>query len=661
MTAQKKTWGFDAKTIDKSVRPQDDFYRYANGRWLKGARMPADEARWGSFIILRHETEKKLKTILDSLTPHERHRKSLMGGTPGQLVRDFYQSGMDMKTRNRLGAKPLAKWQEKIGNISSHKELLEMIAEMHRLGVSVLWGTAVDQDSKNSEKYALHMFQGGLGLPDREYYLKDNPEFKRVRDAYVVHIKNVFTLLKKTPTETERSIKTIMDIETRLARISMKKEDTRDVEKTYHKKTLSELQHEATAINWKQYFSLIGVEKPPYLIVAQPGFLKNAGKLLNEIPLEMWKTYIEWHAVDGSASLLSEPFVKENFAFYGQVLTGSKKMKPLWRRALSGVNGAVGEALGKLYVARYFSLDAKKKMNVLVNNLFTAYKERIQKLDWMTPSTKKKALKKLSLMRRKIGYPSRFRTYRGLRIRPNEYFENNIRAAAYEHMRAMRKLKRPVDRNEWFMTPQTVNAYCNFNMNEIVFPAAILQAPFFDLSFDDAVNYGAIGYTIGHELTHGFDDQGSKFDGKGNMREWWTAHDRTRFEKKAHVLQKQFNQYKVTPDVSVNGKLTLGENIADVGGLAIAYDAYQKHLKKTGRKNIGGFTPEDRFFLGFAQQERELARPEFLKMIALNDPHSPAEFRVNGPLSNFGPFYETYQVKKGHRLFREPLYRAKIW
>ncbi|OGG42901.1 hypothetical protein A2841_02950 [Candidatus Kaiserbacteria bacterium RIFCSPHIGHO2_01_FULL_48_10] len=653
----KKTWGFDTHTIDKHVKPQDDFYRYANGAWLTKTRMPEDEARWGSFIILRHETEQKLRSILETLTK----RAHLPLGSPEQLVRDFFASGMDMKTRNWLGVEPLEKWRALIHNINSHEDLLEMIARMHIIGVGVLWGAMVDQDSKNSARYALHLFQGGLGLPDREYYLKDEPEFKRVREAYLRHIKNVLILLKKTPAEIDNWTKTIMEIETHLARISMKKEDTRDVEKTYHKKTLKTLQKETPAINWKRYFALIEAHALPYLIVLQPEFLKGTEKLLSGIPLEAWKMYLEWHLIDGSASALSEPFVEENFNFYGRVLTGSKKMKPLWRRALAAVNGTVGEALGKLYVAKYFTERAKRKMDLLVDDLFAAYAERIRHLDWMTPSTKKKALVKLKQMQRKIGYPSRFKTYAGLKVLPDDYFGNTVRAAEHEHVRTMRKLKRPVDRKEWFMTPQTVNAYCNFNMNEVVFPAAILQAPFFDLSFDDAVNYGAIGYTIGHELTHGFDDQGSKFDGTGNMKRWWTEKDRALFEKKAKILELQFNTYKVTPDVSVNGKLTLGENIADLGGLAIAYDAYQKRLKKTGRKMIAGFTPEERFFFGFAQQERELARPEFLKMLALNDPHSPAEFRVNGPTSNFEPFYETFKVKKGQKLYREPKERAKIW
>ncbi len=652
-----KKWGFDPKTMDTSVRPQDDFFKYANGEWIKKTKMPSDESRWGSFIILRHKTDKELKVILQELL----QKKRLKPGAPEQLVRDLYCSATDMKTRNAQGVKPLESWRTMIRAIKTTEELLTYISVSDRAGVSGVWNSYVDQDSKKSDRYLLHFYQGGLSLPDRDYYLKDAPEQKRVREAYTLHIKKLLQRAGHTPSEAERCVDVVMRVETRLAKASMSKEDSRDVDKTYHKLSIAALSKRALAIHWKQYLDILGAKNIRECIVAQPEFFSEVSKMITSLPLEDWKTYLEWQLVNGSAGLLSSAFVNENFNFYGRTLTGAKKMKPLWRRALGSVNGGVGDALGKLYVDRHFTSDAKKRMDRLVSDLFIAYETRIKALDWMSPATKRKAILKLRQMNRKIGYPSRWRSYQGLVIRPDDFFGNAIRAHEHAHKHEMKKLTRPVDRREWFMTPQTVNAYCNFNLNEIVFPAAILQAPFFDPSADDAVNYAAIGATIGHEMTHGFDDQGAKFDGVGNMRVWWTAGDKTRFQKKAALLAKQFDVYEAAPGVQVNGKLTLGENIADLGGVSIAYDAYQERLKKTGRKNIDGFTPEERFFLGFAQAEREIARAEFLKMIALVDPHSPAPFRVNGPVSNFEPFYQTFNLKKGDSLYREPKERAEVW
>jgi putative endopeptidase len=389
--------------------------------------------------------------------------------------------------------------------------------------------------------------------------------------------------------------------------------------------------------------------------------LEKLSKLVSTIPLDEWKRYLAWHLASDYAPLLSEPFVHASFDFWGKTISGSKKLKPLWRRALSTTSSILDEPIGKLYVKRYFPPEAKRAMNALVDDLFKAYEMRMKKLTWIGPKTKRRAIKKLRTMERKIGYPSRWRSFRKLVIKTDDYVGNCVRAAEFEHHRDLRRLTKPVDRNEWITAPQIVNAYAHLNLNDITFPAAILQPPFFDLSADAAVNYAAIGSCIGHEMTHGFDDRGSKFDEKGNHHTWWEARDRKRFEHKSHILVKQFNRYEAADGIMVHGKLTLGENIADLGGLSIAYDAFVRHLEKTGRKNINGLTPEQRFFLGFAQQEQELARKEFMKMAALIDPHSPAETRVNGPLSNFPPFYATYNVKKGDGLYREPKDRAKIW
>jgi putative endopeptidase len=441
----------------------------------------------------------------------------------------------------------------------------------------------------------------------------------------------------------------------------MTKEDARDSEKVYNKMSFAQLERSAPTIKWGAYFKAIGMDAEKSLVVMQPEFVKALSKMLSDTPLEDWKVYMRFHLVNGAAGTLSKKFVRENFKFYGKVLSGSKVMKPIWRRALAATNGSLGELLGQTYVKLYFTAEAKKRMNALVDDLFTAYAARIKNLEWMTPATKKKALTKLRMVTRKIGYPDKWKSYRGLMVRPDDYFGNLLRSAAYEHRREARKLGRPIDRTEWGMYPQTVNAYCNFGMNEIVFPAAILQPPFFELFADDAINYGSIGSVIGHEITHAFDDQGSKFDGKGNMKSWWTDTDRKDFMKKADLVKKQFDQYRVADGVAVNGQLTLGENIADLGGASIAYDAYQLQLARTGRKDIEGFTSEQRFFLGFALFERELSRPEFVKMQVLTDPHSPGEFRINGPVSNLAEFYSAFGVKPGDKLYRAPKDRAKIW
>lgn len=653
--SHQKYWGFDLNNIG-TARPQDDFYQYANGGWIRGNTIPEEESRWGSFTILRYQTEQQLKTIVFALAKKHPPKK----GSPGQLVSDVYRSSTDMKRRNALGASPLGPTREALRKVETVDELVRFVATLHRRGISSFWSAGIDQDAKNSDKNMLHLFQGGICMPDRDYYLKDTPEFMRVRSAYVEHIQKMLALVGYNKEEVAQRQRTIMRIETALAKASMPKEDTRDAEKTYHKKTVAQLSALSPNISWKTYLEKIGA-KVTAVIVGQPAFLTAVSKLLKTTALEDLKTYVEWHCINDTASLLSEKFVEQNFSFYGTTLSGVKKMKPLWRRGLSATNGLVGEALGKLYIEKYFPASAKKAMDTLVSDLFDTYEARIRALDWMSAATKHKAVVKLRAMNRKIGYPKRFKTYAGLTIAPDDFFGNVERATEYEHRIEMKRLQQPVDRARWFMTPQTVNAYCHFNLNDIVFPAAILQFPFFDPKADDAINYGGIGAVIGHEMTHGFDDQGSKFDQKGNMKNWWTPSDKTRFSKKGKHLVRQFNSYDAAPGVKANGQLTLGENLADLGGLTIAYDAYQKRLKKTGRKNIAGLTPEQRFFLGFAQSERELTRESFLKTQALTDPHSVPPLRINGPVSNFPPFYEAFNVKKGDKLYRDAKDRVVVW
>lgn len=657
MSKKNTSWGFDTKELDHTIRPQDDFFHFTNKKWMDSNPIPKEESRWGTFNILRFQVEKQVKTLLADIESLKRVRP----GSPEQLIRDFYRSGLDTKTRNALGLSPLSGLIKKIQAISSKEDLEIVIERLHRIGVGVGWSAGIDQDAKNSERYALHVSQDGLGLPDREYYLKNDPESLRVRTAYEEHVEKLFMLMGRSKAEAASEREAFMAFETKLARASMRKEDQRDPDKTYHKFSLAKLKTTAPAINWKKYFERAGIKEVPYIIVTQPEFIAKVSGLVQKTDLSVWRSYLEWHLVNDYSGVLSLPFIKQSFSFYGTVLSGTKVMRPLWRRVLSVVNGSLGEALGQLYVQKYFSPESKKKMDLLVDDLFTAYKARIESLTWMTPQTKRKALIKLASLNRKIGYPTKWKSYAGLRISPNEYAHNVMRVNEYEHKRELKKLGKPINRAEWFMYPQTVNAYFAPNLNDIVFPAAILQPPFFNLTADDALNYGCIGTVIGHEITHGFDDEGSKFDYKGNLKGWWTAEDRKEFERKAKKVEKQFNAYKVADGVAVNGKLTLGENIADLGGISIAYDAYQLQLARTGRKDIDGLSPEQRFFIGFSLFERENARPEFTKMQVLTDPHSPGIFRINGPLSNFSAFYEAYGVKKGDKHYRAPKDREMVW
>jgi putative endopeptidase len=657
-TKQKQGgWGFDVRELRPDIRPQDDYFHHVNQAWIDANPIPAVESRWGTFIELRFKVEKQLKTIVEELDG----KKALAEGSPEQMVRDLYRSGMDMKRRNELGASPLKPVLALADKVKKAEDLTPVIAKLHRIGVGALFGSGIDQDSKQSDRYRLHLFQDGLGMPDREYYLKDDEESVRVRGAYETHIQKLFMLLGYGKKDAAQACGTVLAMETALARASMKKEDRRDPEKTYNRYTPGKLRKLAPSIDWARYLTGIGAAGADPIIVGQPDFMSGVEKLLATTPLEDVRTYLRFHIANDLSGLLSDAFIKQSFSFYGTVLSGTKTMRPLWRRVLSSVNGSLGEVLGQVYVDRHFPPAAKQRMLEVVEDLFTAYEARLRSLDWMGPATKRKALAKLGALTRKIGYPDKWRSYKGLKIDPADYFGNILRSAEYEHRREVRKLPKPIDLGEWFMYPQTVNAYFAPNMNDIVFPAAILQPPFFDLHADDAINYGCIGMVIAHEMTHGFDDEGSKFDAKGNLKQWWTDDDRKRFEAKAKKVEKQFNQYEVADGVKVNGKLTLGENIADLGGLSIAYDAYQLQLARTGRKDIDGLTPEQRFFIAFTLFEREHSRPEHQKLQVLNDPHSPGIFRIHGPLSNFTPFYEAYGVKKGDALYRPPKDREMVW
>ncbi len=649
--------GIDLKNLDMGVRPQDDFFQFGAGGWIKRHKMPADKSRWGTFDVLRETSKEQLRQTIAPLLK----MRGVIKGTNEQMVRDLWHSAMDEKTREKRGLAPLKKYLETISRIKNTEDLLTFIAQSHRQGLGLLWGMYVSRDDKKSDRNILILSQGGLSLPDRDYYLSDDAESKRIRAEFNKYMLKLLSLVGFTPERARHTAKLVMEIETELARASMTRTERRDPHAQYNKRTMATLTKESSAINWKEYFALTHAGVPRELVVSQPKFLKTVSELIKKISIEDWQTYLAWSAIDSMAPLLTKALIAENFRFYATVLSGQKKMQPLWKRAVGTVDGHLGDAVGKLYVEKFFNSDAKRRINTLVDNLFAAYRERLASLEWMGSATKKKAFVKLAAMKRKLGYPSKWESYKGLHIDPRDYVGNIIRSNEYEFRRMMRKLGKKPDPKEWYMTPPTVNAYFDPNSNEIAFPAGIMQPPFFDAEADDAVNYGGIGSVIGHEITHGFDDEGRKFDHKGNLKDWWTKEDKARFEKRAKVLADQFDSFEAIDGLHINGKLTLGENIADLGGLIIAFEAFQKSQKGKKREVIHGFTPEQRFFLGYATTEAGSIRPELLKKYLVIDPHSPSRFRVNGPLSNMEEFYEAFGIKKGDSLFRDLKKRAHIW
>lgn len=656
MSSKTVSNSFILANLNGSVRPQDDFFVFVAGKWLKRNPIPPTEAKWGSFHVLREKSREELRRIAEKTTK----RKPTAGSEEG-LIRNFWLSGMDEEKREVLGVDPIKQDLQHIEAIRSIQDVIDFTAYGHKFGFDILWHSSVEEDAKNSSRNAFYLMQDGISLPDRDFYLKDDPESKRVRVAYLNYLKRMIALPELRNIFSAKAPDTIMRIETELAKASMTRVERRDVEKQYNKWTLGKLSRATSRIAWPRYFKRIGISAPRDIIVAQPRFIARINKMLREVRIEDWKVYLRWKVVDGSVGVLNRRLIRENFDFYAKALSGVRKMRPLWKRVVGMIDGSIGEALGKLYVKEHFNQESKRKINRLVDDLFAAYRERIKHLDWMGSGTKKKALKKLGTMVRKLGYPSVWKGYRGLKILPGDYFGNVSRAHQFEWERMLRKLPKKPDRREWLMTPPTVNAYFNPTMNEIVFPAGIMQSPFFDAKADDAFNYGAIGSVIGHEITHGFDDEGRKFDEKGNLKNWWTKKDKARFVRKAEVLRKQYDGFVAVDGMRVNGKLTLGENIADLGGLVMAFKAFQKSQRGKQRKSISGFTPEQQFFIGYAVTEISHTRPKALKKMLVVDTHSPSKLRVNGPLSNMEEFYMAFGVKRGDKLYREPKQRAQIW
>lgn len=649
--------GIDKDNIDSAVRIQDDFFRHINGLWLKKTEIPADKPMWGSFIVLDDEVQPQLKSIIDSISA----KTNNVNGSDEQKISDLYASFMDTSTIETLGIKPLQSLFARVDALSDKAQVPALMAYFNQVSIVTPFDFSVSPDDKDSTVYAVHLSQSGLGLPDRDYYLKDDDaKLKGIRDAYVKHIEKMLTMAGDS--NAAASAATILKLETALAQIQWTKVELRDPIKGYNKIAVGDLNALTPAFDLQSYLKAAGTDgKLSYLIVGQPSYFTGFAKVLKDAPLEDWKTYFKWHALSSNAGMLASEFDKERFAFYGTILQGVPEQKVRWKRAVGMVDGSLGEVIGKLYVAKYFPPEYKAKMESLVNNLLAAYRQSINKLDWMSPATKKQAQLKLSTMVTKIGYPDKWRDYSALVIDKNDLVGNSLRASEFEFNYQINKLGKPINRQQWGMTPQTVNAQYDPQFNDITFPAAILRPPFFNPAADDAVNYGGIGAVIGHEISHAFDDQGSQYDEKGNLRDWWTAQDHKKFAAKTAALVKQYNAFSPLQGYNVNGELTLGENIADNSGLAIAMKAYKISLNGKPSPVIDGYTGEQRFYIGFAQVWQMKARDEFALVLLKTDPHSPEQFRANGTVQNQPEFYKAFNVKPGDRMYLSPKNRVIIW
>lgn len=648
------TSGITTKNMDTLVKPGDNFAAYVNGAWMKTAKIPADKASYGAFDMLYDQSQKDVKAIIE-----EAAKGNNAEGSDEQKIGDYYASFMDRKGRDAKGVAPIQPELKAIDAIASYDDLAAYFGKANRTGVDIPFNVSVYTDLKDPTKYTLITWQGGLGLPEREYYLSTDAKMTDIRQKYVAHIEKMFQLTNM-PNAAESAAK-IMALETTLATQHMKKEDTRDIIKLYNAYAVKDLKTLMPDFNWTAMLKSAGVEKEKNLVVTQVEYTKSLNNIIKSTPIDTWKTYLKWGLINRSASGLTTAIDNQNFEFYAKTLYGVEKQQEDWKRAVEVVNGGLGEVVGKVYVKKHFSPEAKERMVGMVKNLLKAYAESIKTLDWMSEATKKEALNKVDNFMIKIGYPDKWRDYSALKIDKNDLFGNAQRAAEFEYNRNLAKLGKPVDRTEWGMNPQTVNAYYNPSLNEIVFPAAILKPPFFDLNADDAVNYGGIGAVIGHEIGHGFDDQGSTFDGKGVMKNWWTPQDLAAFKKKTGALVEQYNSFKAFPDLNVNGAFTLGENIGDLGGLSIAIKAYKASLNGKEAPVMDGFTGMQRVFLGWGQVWAEKSREEALRNQIASDPHSPALFRINGTVRNIPEFYEAFNIKPTDSLYLAPEKRVKIW
>ena len=646
--------GLILDNFDKTVRPQDDLYRFVNGAWLAKTEIPADKSNYGSFTKLADGAEANLRVIAD-----EAAAANAPAGSDQQLIGDFYASFMDEAAAEKHGMTPLEPELARIAAIKDRKQLLDYLGRTQLIGVASPISAYIQADAKRPDMYTVWADQSGLGLPERDYYLSTDARFTEIRAKYQQHIENVFKLAGRK--DAAAAAKRVMAFETRLAKASWAPVDLRDVDKVYNPFDVAGATRATPGIDWARWLDSMTIRGHDHLIVGQPSYFKELGKALKDVPLGTWQDYLVLRTVDSFSPYLSQAFVDQNFDFYGRTLSGTPQLKPRWKRGLDETQNAMGDLLGKQYVQRHFPPEAKQRMDALVANLIKAFDVSIDELAWMGPETKQQAHDKINNFTVKIGYPDKWKDYAGLVAQRDDLVGNVQRAREVNVKRELAKLGQPIDKTEWYMTPQTVNAYYNPLANEIVFPAAILQPPFFDMKADDAVNYGGIGAVIGHEISHGFDDQGRKFDGKGVLRDWWTADDDTRFMSRADLLVKQYDAYSPLPGMNVNGQLTLGENIGDLSGLAVAHKAYQLSLAGKPAPVIDGYTGEQRFYLGWGQIWARKYRDDELRKRLKTDPHSPSEYRSNGIVRNMPAFQQAFDVKPGDQLYLTPEQIVRIW
>lgn len=648
--------GIDVSNLDKTVTPSADFYQYACGGWMKAHPLTDEYGRFGSMDLLRENNNTQMRGLIEGVASQQ-----FETGSVGQKIGDLYKMAMDSTKLNREGVAPIQPLLDRIKAVKNNAELPVLVAQMTREGLSPYFSVFVSADDMNSSMNIVQTYQGGLGLGNRDYYLAQDENNANIRAKYEEHVVKMFQLAGWEEKEAKKAAADVMKVETKLAEASYDMIKMRDPHANYHKMTIDELKKQISGIDWDIYFNTLGLRGLTELNVGQPEQLQEVAQQISQGKLDEQKSYLQWKVIDAAAAYLSDDFVVEDFEFNGKVISGTKEMKPRWKRAVATVDGAMGEAVGQMYVEKYFPAAAKERMVKLVGNLQKALGERIQKLTWMSDETKQKAQEKLDAIYVKVGYPDTWRDYSGLEIKNDTYWDNILRSNIFDYDYMLAKAGKPVDKKEWLMTPQTVNAYYNPTTNEICFPAGILQYPFFDMSADDAFNYGAIGVVIGHEMTHGFDDQGRLYDKDGNLKEWWTAEDAKNFEERAQVLVDWFDKIEVLPGLNANGKLTLGENIADYGGLQIAFQAFHNATKDAPLGEVDGFTPEQRFYLSYANVWAGNIRDEQIRYLTQMDVHSLGRWRVNGTLPHIDGWNEAFSVKEGDPMYLAPEKRAEIW
>ena len=645
--------GVEKENFSKTLKASEDFFRFVNENWLETTDIPADQSNFGAFTALDIETKAAIRVIIEEAS------RSADASAEAKQVGNFFKSYTDIEARNKAGIVPIKPWLEKIAAVGTREDLMRVAGELSVMGIPSFFAAGIDVDDRRSDQYAVYVYQDGTTLPDRDYYLESDPEWVARREKYESFIKD---MLGKIGWENAQSqAAKILQLETAFAKVQWDKVSLRDPIKRYNKTSVADFVSKTQGLHWSTYAQAVGLGQIQELIVGQPSFFEEAQEIIAQTDLDVLKAYLAFQTIDTFAPVMTQEIEKLHFDFHKTVLSGVEQQEPLWRRGVDACNALLGMPVGKLYVEKHFSPKAKEKMNQLVGNLLIAFENRIDSLEWMGNGTKAQAKEKLKLFTPKIGYPDKWKDYSSVRIDATDVVSNIARLAEFEHFYALNKLGKPIDKTEWFMPPQTVNAYYNPSMNEIVFPAAILQPPFFNLQADDAINYGGIGAVIGHEISHGFDDSGSKYDGKGNLRNWWTENDQNEFVKRSDQLVKQYDRYQPLPGINLNGKFTLGENIGDLGGLSVAYTAYKLSLGGQKSPSMDGFTGEQRFFIGWGQVWRRKYREAEMRKRIKTDPHSPSQYRCNGIVSNLDAYYEAFGVEPGSPMYIEPTKRVRIW